>query len=465
VSRKNATEPLSLAIVGHTNTGKTSLIRTLLRSETFGSVKNAAGTTRHVESAMLMAEQTAIIEMFDTPGLEDSTALLEALQSMQSMQPNTTVRALDRLKTLLHNASTYTEFDQEIKVVRQAVNCDVLLYIVDVREPVLGKYHDEISILSMAERPIIPVFNFTASHPENLKHWRTAMAQFNLHSVVEFDTVAFDFEAEKRLYQKLQSVIEARYEHIQQLIDFRKQRWLSLQQAACQQVSELLVNIASFRQAIAKTDNTEQIIAKIQNHVRQSEQQCLKTILTLFEFSADDLEHHPIPVTNGKWNSDLFAADTLKEFGLDCGSAAAKGAVVGAGIDLMVAGLSLGTASLIGAVIGATWSTAKRYSGELMAKVKGEQWFCVDDQTVTLVLLRQLQLLRTLLHRGHAAQNKISLNDKNDRETPPQWQEHLKVMRSHPNWSNLQHSKDPDDQHRLRFVAAQSDWVLSTFYQ
>ena len=44
-------QTLSLAVVGHTNTGKTSLMRTLLRDSRFGEVKNAAATTRHVAQA------------------------------------------------------------------------------------------------------------------------------------------------------------------------------------------------------------------------------------------------------------------------------------------------------------------------------------------------------------------------------------------------------------------------------
>lgn len=47
---------LEIAVVGHTNTGKTSLIRTLLRSTSFGRVDDAAGTTRHVERATILPE-------------------------------------------------------------------------------------------------------------------------------------------------------------------------------------------------------------------------------------------------------------------------------------------------------------------------------------------------------------------------------------------------------------------------
>ncbi len=241
--------PIALAVVGHTNTGKTSLIRTLLRSSRFGAVRDAAGTTRHVEAATLAAAGQAVLQLFDTPGLEDSIALLEVLQALR---PSGAAAGRERLALLLQHAADYPDFEQEIKVVRQAACSDALLYVVDIREPVLGKYRDEIAILSMAARPLIPVFNFIQSDRQNLQRWRRAMADFNLHAVVEFDTVAFDFEAEKRLYQKLQTVLEARYAQLQALLDYRRQLWLSLQRSAAHQVAELLVDIASYRRTASE---------------------------------------------------------------------------------------------------------------------------------------------------------------------------------------------------------------------
>ena len=451
--------PITLAIVGHTNAGKTSLIRTLLRSEQFGCVDNRAGTTRHVEVATIMAEQIPIIELFDTPGLEDSIALAQTLHSLELL-PGSSNR--DRLGELLRQHDQYSEFDQEIKVIRQALNSDLLLYVIDVREPVLGKYRDEIAVLSMAGRPIIPVFNFSAcAEPEQLEHWRSAMASFNLHAVVEFDTVAFDFEAEKRLYQKLQSVMESRYEHIQRLIDYRLKHWHSLQQSACQLVARLLIDVACCRQAVSKSQHTAQAVDTLQQQVRQSERNCLVQLMAIFEFNDADLQHHPLPVTNGQWDADLFDPQTLKEFGLDAGSAAAKGAIVGAGIDLMVAGLSLGSASAIGALIGATWSAAKHYSSSLLATIKGNQWICVDEKTLSLLLLRQLQLLRTLLHRGHAAQNRITLEDQ-AKDIPAQWADYVVTMRHHPAWSTLLNNNRAEQQKtRQQFADKLTTWLLS----
>lgn len=85
--------PLLLAVVGHTNTGKTSLMRTLLRDSTFGEVKNAAATTRHVEEAQI----NDTVRLYDTPGLEDAGGVLDWLEDHTSNQQD----GIDRVQHFL----------------------------------------------------------------------------------------------------------------------------------------------------------------------------------------------------------------------------------------------------------------------------------------------------------------------------------------------------------------------------
>ena len=71
------TEPLRIAVVGHTNAGKTSLLRTLARRRDFGAVSPSPATTRRVEPITLRVSGAEAIVLLDTPGLEDSIGLLE----------------------------------------------------------------------------------------------------------------------------------------------------------------------------------------------------------------------------------------------------------------------------------------------------------------------------------------------------------------------------------------------------
>ena len=168
-------ETLSLAVVGHTNTGKTSLMRTLLRDDAFGEVRNAAATTRHVEEAVITDGGTPLIRLYDTPGLEDAGGILDWLESETSPQRD----GIERLRIFLQSPAAQNEFSQEAKVLRQLIHSDMALYVIDAREPVLPKYKDELTILSWCAKPVMPVFNFT--HGQDLSAWQEMLARRTLH--------------------------------------------------------------------------------------------------------------------------------------------------------------------------------------------------------------------------------------------------------------------------------------------
>jgi small GTP-binding protein len=416
--------PLIIAVVGHTNTGKTSLLRTLLRNASFGEVRDSAGTTRHVEAAQLLLQGKPYIELRDTPGLEDSVALAAHLKNTQQQG----LRGRACLENFISGAQAEIaqEFEQEIKVLRQALECHAMLYVIDCREEVLEKYREEIATLSLASRPILPVLNFIQADAQHLQSWRAELAELGLHALVEFDTVAFDFAAEKRLYQKLQTLLETWYQPLQQLLDHRAQEWQQVRGACIAQVAKLLLDMATTTVA---AEPRPARINDLQNLVRQREQQCLRDVLELLNFSSSDVQLANLPVQNGEWELDLFAPETLKKFGLDAASAAAAGAAVGAGVDLLLAGLSLGAASLTGAAIGTAWHTGRRYGKDLLARWRGEKIPCVDDTTLNILLLRQLSLLRHLFRRGHAALNPVQVEHKEQNQMPDGWDVQRRKMR------------------------------------
>lgn len=427
-------QALRVTIVGHTNTGKTSLIRTLLRDENFGDIDDASGTTRNVARTAVFAGEKEVLALYDTPGFEDSSALLDSIETHTRCMPK--AAPAEVLSDFVAQAGEHSEFDQENKILLQALGSDVLLYIIDVREPLLEKYADEVAILSKCGKPIVPVFNFIADNNAALQRWRDKMAEFNLHAALEFDTVAFDFEAEKRLYQKLQSLLEPHYESLQALIDFRQENWTRLFSAAAQRVFDLLRQVACYRQMVdsEQADNPQENASEMQRFVRNAEQQALQDLLRIFSFNQVDIELQQVPVKDGEWEMDIFSPDALKTFGLNASSSALTGAAAGAGVDLMVGGLSLGTATLVGAALGAGLATVRRYNQELQAAWRGNKWLCVDDNTVALVFLRQRELLHRLAHRGHAAQDALHLEERKTPGTPKNWSKALAKMRQNPEW-------------------------------
>ncbi|WP_256250619.1 GTPase/DUF3482 domain-containing protein [Nitrosomonas sp. Nm51] len=452
---------LNIAVVGHTNTGKTSLIRTMLRSTEFGEIEDAAGTTRHVEQATINAGDLPALNLHDTPGLEDTHALYAHLKKIS--EKSRAVAPVKILEEFVTNISMHDPLEQEAKVIRQVLRSDILLYVIDVREPFLEKYRVELEILTRSSKPVIPVFNFIAGHKLELNHWREQLAAYNIHATLEFDTVAFTFEAEKRLYQKIQTLLEAHYDHLQKLIDYRAKVWKQLCLSGAKRIVELIVSVACYRESInAKYRHIAESLNedRLHDYVRKAEQNCLKDLLAIFNFSKKDIAIQKIPVSNGQWQLDIFAPGILKAYGLDVGSAAAKGAAAGAGIDLMVGGLSLGAASALGALAGAGWSTFKRYGDEIKASVRGTQWLCVDDATLQVLYLRQKQLLEKLMHRGHAAHDTMQVDAPEKIKLPDGWPGFISTLRQNPLWRESSTSRNNNKQ----FLEIESKLIAAILY-
>ena len=315
-----------------------------------------------------------------------------------------------------------------------------------MREPILGKYRDELKILSYAAKPIIPVLNFIEAGNENINAWQTQLARLNLHAFVRFDSVVFQFSDELKIYQKMQTLLAHREQQLEALIEQRKQQWQERETAAQQLIATLLVEAAACR---LKADNNEKSISiaseQLQSAIRDIEKQTLHQLLALYQFKQHDIDEYDLPIQQGQWALDLFSADNLQEFGVKATSNFVKGAGVGVAVDLVAAGMTLGAAAVAGGVMGVLWGVKQRYYDEIHAKVKGHRYLCADDLTLQVLWMRQLSLLIALQQRGHASVTKMSLAGVSlDKiELPKRWSKWLKSARQHPQWLTSNHSEQP----------------------
>lgn len=430
-------QAIKVAVVGHTNSGKTSLMRTLLRDGSFGEVSNSAGTTRHVEGGAVLLDGEVAIALYDTPGLEDSIGLLEVIQgSDQTSDTN----GHQLLTSFVSRGEEYADFAQELKVLRQLLIDDLLFYVIDVREPILGKYRDEMTLLSYAAKPIIPVLNFVASDRARTDEWRAVLAQYHLHAQVDFDTVMFRFDDELRLLRKMQSLLPAQHERIEALLAQRQFEWRQLRQSAAQCCARLLIDCTGYYQyTMPDEDALEAAQQQLQHRLRQTEKQAQREVLGVFGFDTNDVRLRVLPVQEGVWQADLFDRDMLKSLGIDVGSGLAKGAAVGASLDVFTGGLSLGAATAVGAVAGAIWSTRDRVGRRLNAMLNREHRICADDTTLAVLWHRQCALLNTVQSRGHAATTTEELEAQSpSAKLPDDFSKWLKRIRANPHWSALQ---------------------------
>ncbi|BFM49888.1 DUF3482 domain-containing protein [Marinomonas sp. THO17] len=423
---------IKLLVVGHANTGKTSLIRTLLRRHDFGEVKDQAGTTRHVETVTIRLADQDILQVTDTPGFEDSIGLWQ----LRQQAPFQSFSGSDWLAHFCQSDYAKTEFEQETKILTQLLQTDIILYVIDVRQAPLGKFLNELDILASANKPIVPILNFSASPTPHIDNWRRVLAERHLHTLVKYDSVAFYFEDEKRLYQSIQSLMPEDYEQLEDFIQHRYQDAQLRLQSATRQLAELLINAASYRLLVNQYPPNAQQQDAFEQVIHQQEQGFIQSLLGLYEFRSDDVHLEHLAIQNTVWQQDLFAKSTLKEWGLETSSGVVTGAAIGAGIDVMSAGLSLGTATGIGALLGAGWQTGKHYKDTIKSKLTKRHYLCLDDVTLGLLALRGIQAVVQLHKRGHAAQQSVQVKgDKtSNMETIKPLLSYFQQARQHPQW-------------------------------
>lgn len=433
----NTPRALRLAVVGHTNVGKTSLLRTLTRDVGFGDVSHRPSTTRHVEGARLSVDGEALLELYDTPGMEDAISLLDYLERLD--RPGERLDGPARLSRFLDGSEARQRFEQEAKVLRQLLASDAGLYVIDAREPVLAKYRDELAVLASCGKPLLPVLNFVSSAQHREPDWREALARLGLHALVRFDSVAPPEDGERRLYESLALLLENSRVQLERLIVDQEAQRRARRRSAARLIAEMLLDCAACRRSVAtSSDLVQAAIVDLRKAVRQREQRCVESLLKLYAFRRQDAAATDLPLLDGRWGDDLFNPETLKLLGVRVGSGIAAGAAAGAGVDLLVGGITLGAAALVGAIAGGALQTARSYGGRLLGKIKGQRELTVDDAVLRLLALRQRQLLQALEVRGHAAMDSIKLDaplDKTWREG--KLPEDLRKARAHPQWSSL----------------------------
>ena len=442
--------PLKLAVVGHTNVGKTSLLRTLTRDVGFGAISHRPSTTQHVEGARLSVDGEALIELYDTPGFEDAVALYEYIEQL----PKTAERldGPELLQRFLNSSEARQRFEQEAKVLRQLLQSDAGFYVIDAREPVLAKYLDELAILAMCGKPLLPVLNFVNSTEQREPAWREVLARLGLHALVRFDTIAPPQDGEQRLYENLSLVLDSQRPRLQRLIEHNQTQVLVRRKAAYRLIAELLVDVSACRRSV-HPDQLEEAIQNLHRDVRQREQTCVEALLKLYAFRKDDAQASALPLEEGRWGDDLFNPATMKQLGIKVGGGMAAGAATGVGIDLLTGGLSLGMATVVGAAVGGLTQTFRNYGERLKGKWRGERELTVNDSTLRLLAIRQQRLLNALEQRGHAAQARIQM----DTPLEQQWREgelaqSLKTARAYPAWSSLNANKPQQDLQRTEEI-------------
>ncbi len=448
-------EPLSIAVVGHTNHGKTSLVRTLTWTRDFGEVADRRAVTRRVEWIDIADEDDApLLRLYDTPGLENSIELRDAIEATRQATRDEGRELIERFLA----SSAVTRFPQPTKALRQMLECDVLLNVVDARQRTLAKYRDELEILRWANPRIVNVLNFTAHANARTEEWRDLLMRGGFGYVASFDVVALRPADERHLLDTIARLVAQTTgeQAIKRFSQLRVDQWEHFTKRALVEIAEMMIDVASHTVLIPRDSGdsgVDRVTAEMMAAICAREQEAYQRILSVRGMDDDDQRRVDLDLPREGWRSDPFDRSQLLVLAKVGGGGAAAGAMAGAVFDVAAAGLTFGIGTATGAVIGGLAGAARTHGRALRNRINAVREVAVSPLVVLHLAQRQVQLVDRLLHRGHAAQQPLVINDEDgqpdtaqhrnlsfDRDAMCRLDRLAKAVRGRARWSSLESS-------------------------
>ena len=247
-------QTVALSLVSHTNVGKTTLARTLLRRDV-GEVRDEAHVTQAAERHLLI--ETAAgdrLELWDTPGFGDSTRLARRL----AQSGNPIGWFLSEVWDRLRDRAFWSSQRAVRHVFEQA---DLVLYLVNASEaPADAGYLDaELQVLTLLGKPVVVLLNQLgaprgpAEEAAEVAAWRERVRSAScVRDVLPLDAFARCWVQETVLLQRLAPrVPPARQAVYGSLCAAWQARSLGVWEASMQVLAERLASAANDAQALA----------------------------------------------------------------------------------------------------------------------------------------------------------------------------------------------------------------------
>jgi hypothetical protein len=362
---------IQLALISHTNNGKTTLARTLMGVDV-GEVRDAAHVTIASESHTLLATpQGDELRLWDTPGFGDSVRLLKRLGQSGNPIGWFLREVLDRYRD-----RPFWLSQQALHAARDAA--DVVLYLVNSSEDPrdAGYVPAEMKILEWLGKPVVVLLNQTgrprpqAEEQAEQARWRDHLRQYPVvRDVLALDAFARCWVHERVFYEALGRLLAAAqqqgYARLFAVWEAgnaarydQALRLLADQLAAAARDSEpveaeskSMLKSALKVVGIGKDEalqRQEKAMAKLVERLNQTTAAMTRELLILHK-----LDPAEAATINARVRDHFLLRAPVDQAQAGLLGAIISGAATGLSADLLAGGLTLGGGALVGGVVGA----------------------------------------------------------------------------------------------------------------
>ncbi len=363
---------IQLSLVSHTNVGKTTLARTLLRQD-IGEVRDQPHVTDLAEAQRLIdTPEGDVLLLWDTPGFGDSARLLKRLRKSENPLGWLLTQVWDRIVDRPFYSS-----QQAIRAARD--QSDVILYLVSAaEEPASAGYVEiEMQILGWLDKPVLLLLNQTgpprALAQENADEaaWRAHLAQFPcVRGALTLDAFARCWTQEDELLQAVGKVLpQTQHDAFARLRAAWRSRNLDVFDGSARVLSAQLAITATDREALPPSSLKDQAGRWLNSLFIGNErldpvaERAMQTLATHLDDAVRDATDELIALHGLSGHAaDEIHARMAEQFSMtrpaDVGKSGvigglASGALGGLTADLAAGGFTFGAGALLGGILGA----------------------------------------------------------------------------------------------------------------
>ncbi len=358
---------VTLSLISHTNVGKTTLARTLLRREV-GEVFDQSHVTDLSEEFTLVETRTgAALKLWDTPGFGDSFRLWKRLKQSENAIIGFLTRAWDRFTDRPFWCS-----QQAILNVRD--HAEVVLYLANAAEdPAEAAYIEpELDILQWLGKPIIVLLNQMgpprekALEEREVNRWRKHFERISHPcEVMVFDAFARCWVQEEVLWRTIRGTLAGSSHPVfDECVEHWRKINVDVFHRSMQRLGVAMTKVITDREVLPPQTMAEKILSPVAEAFRGPQKDAMsrlgKRMVTEISTAVDDIiKYHELSGEAARLIESRFEDDFAVNQPLNKGIAATiggflTGALTGLAADLAAGGLTFGGGALIGGILGAT---------------------------------------------------------------------------------------------------------------
>jgi GTPase Era involved in 16S rRNA processing len=367
-----------LAIMGHPNAGKSSVVATLTENDRIAIDRRAGTTTTSSEYPVIIDGRTVMV-FIDTPGFQNPSEILEWFQAHPEQR--------DLAAAFLNVHGNDPLFNHDCALLRPVADGASIIFVVDGSKRIKEKDRTEMELLRLTGRPRMAILNNLTNVTRHMPAWQDELNK-SFNSVREFNAHRATYAERIALLNALKSIDQRWEAMLDETVRAFERDWARRVEQSAATITQLLrdalgykatrlVKVGDLNSEAERKAVQQQLAEAFQNGLRKLEKQAQQQIRTHFRHKVWDL---PPASLLGK---DLFSDEVGQALGLTqpqlALAGAAAGAATGGVIDLGVGGLSLGTAALIGGVVGGALGAL---SSAAIAKIDIHRAFGVERFTI-----------------------------------------------------------------------------------